>query len=289
LDWGFIVVVLTCVGNNLWILYLLDLTIHMGNGTAFPEALPWLRRPLEVLGPAWLVTAFFPIVPVLIVAAIGGGELGRMRTQPEGPICSTFLATRPIRVAQMVQAKLLVSAGGVLVLWAFWMGQVGEMTDRLVGWTGSGLAAVAALIGGLALLAVLSWLLLIRNLWVGALGRPVLEVVPSFAAVASLVIVAVLAANWRDAWRPVLGGVMGVALAGKVLALGWVVRRLRRERLMSDRALGLAVAAWGLLAALVVGGALYLGGLLYAGGAILLLPLARPLAGPLALAHNRTR
>jgi hypothetical protein len=169
------------------------------------------------------------------------------------------------------------------------MGRVGEMADRLMGWTGSPLAAVAALAGGLALLAVTSWLLLIRNLWVGALGRPLVEIAPLATVVAFPAVVVALASHWREEWWTVLGGLMGVAVGGKAAALAWVVRRLRSERLMSDRALALAVAAWAALAAVVAGGALFLGGPMAAGGALLLLPLARPLAAPLALAHNRTR
>jgi hypothetical protein len=52
-----------------------------------------------------------------------------------------------------------------------------------------------------------------------------------------------------------------------------------------------AFAGWGLLAALLACVVLAFtgGSFLAAGVSLLLVPLARPLAAPLALAHNRTR
>ena len=256
---------------------------------------------MEVVGPNWLVMACLPVLPFLVVASVGVTELGRLRTIPGGPVCSAFLATRPIRTAEMVQAKLLISALGVLILWgvmalaglgwAVCMGEIGEMANRLVTITGSAPAAVGALVGGAALLAVVSWLALIRNLWIGAMGRPLLETAPMFLGMTFWIGVLFVAATWRNEWWPLLEVVLGVALMGKALAVGWVVRRLQREQLVADRTLGCAIAAWVLLAAVVecVVLGVFSGGFLLLAGAVLLLPLARPLAAPLALAHGRAR
>jgi hypothetical protein len=80
-------------------------------------------------------------------------------------------------------------------------------------------------------------------------------------------------------------------LVGKVLALVYVVRGLLRERLLSGRFICRAAAAWLVLTGLLLAAAAWLGAaepMLFVFIA-LLVPLAGPLAAPLALEHNRHR
>jgi hypothetical protein len=150
---------------------------------------------------------------------------------------------------------------------------------------------VAALLGLLVVLMVISWLGLAGNLWAAALGRPFLEGVPLLLGAALVAVAALLAKVWEDAWWPFLCGSVVAALLVKAVATLWVVRRLRRARLVENWELRWALLGWGVLLALVLSMVLWLlpGEPLAVGVAVLLLPLARTLAAPLALASNRTR
>jgi hypothetical protein len=120
---------------------------------------------------------------------------------------------------------------------------------------------------------------------------------------------------WPVGGWPLLDGTIAVCLAGRIVAACWVVRKLRSERLMTARGMSIAIVLWSLFALLVswlcldiffslapvvaIGSDLGHGVdheafwfHLYArvaGITVLMLPLARPLAAPLALARNRTR
>jgi hypothetical protein len=264
------------------------------------EKYPWIARAQEVVGWPWLLMGYLLILPILLSMGLASG-LGRMSTWRGIPTMSPFIAARPIRTVDLVKFKLVTSALGALCVWliviaagagfAVWMGHVGEMADRLIALTGSAPAALTALLGVLVVLMAISWLGLVGNLWAGALGRQLLEGVPMILGIAFCAVVVLLVKVWRDQWWSLLGWCVVVALLGKAVAATAVVRQLRRERLLEDWELCCALLGWGVLAALAVGMALWLlpGGLLAAGVTVLLLPLARSLAAPLALARNRTR
>ena len=295
LGWARLIVALLCAGVSVALMFVIDGAVRRRERSLFPGGTA-VASPAAGSSRPLLAGDGLPADPSLPDPLRDGCcGTGTHADEPHGPICSAFLATRPIRTTEMVKAKLLICAAVVVGLWGVtwlgglgWvvcMGRVGEMADRLVLLTGSGLAAVLALMGALVLLAVISWLALIQNLWVGALGRPLAGMVPLVLAPAFPIVVVLLLANWREAWWTVLGWAVGVALVGKALAVGWVVWRLRREQLVADRTLGCTIAGWVLLAAVVESVALvvFSGGFLLVGGAVLLLPLARPLAAPLAL------
>jgi hypothetical protein len=146
---------------------------------------------------------------------------------------------------------------------------------------------------GFVLAVLASWLWVLSELWVGLGGWASLVWVP--LALGFVTCVAPLSViHWWQAWpqaRPLLIALALAALVLRVGAVTWVIRRTRRQGLVRDRVLAAAVAGWLGLAALSAGLVCWLagGGAAMFAGVVLLLPLARPLAMPLALAHNRHR
>ena len=140
-----------------------------------------------------------------------------------------------------------------------------------------------------------------QNLYIGLTGREWL-IKSSVLLNLVLVIVAVPLAQWVlksgearaaiwDGWPAVVAVLAGM----KMTAAGWIVMRLHASRLRSERSLVTGAACW-CVAVLAVYGALawffstplvprYLLALI----AILVIPLARVSAAPLALAWNRHR
>jgi hypothetical protein len=295
--WLFLFVTVLCLELLLPSLWLAD-RVWM---EAKAEKHSWLAWAQETVGIPWLLMGYLLTLPFLLSMGLASG-LGRMTTWRGSHRMSAFLATRPVRTVDLVKYKLITGALGTLCMWsiviaaevgfAAWMGHIDEMAERLVALTGSVPTAVAALLGGLGALMAISWLWVVANLWAGALGRQLVEGLPLILGLAFCLIATLLVKVWQEEWWSVLGWMVAVALLGKVLAIVWVVSRLRRERLLEDRELRCALLGWGALAAFVLAMALWLvpgGGSLVAGVTLLLLPLARCLAAPLALASNRTR
>jgi hypothetical protein len=177
------------------------------------------------------------------------------------------------------------------LVWAIGTGHLGEMTDHLVALTGSYPAALAALAGAQLLLMAFAWLWLVSGLWLGAIGRPRLSGVIGICGMFALTGMALLVANWRESYWPIVDVAIIAGLIVKFVAIAWVGRQLLRERMVELRTLGLALAAWALFAALAIGLELSLTplGARWVGITVLVLPLAQALAAPLALARNRTR
>jgi hypothetical protein len=293
--WLFPIMAGTFLGGVLFLMAVFDVFL----GQHLPLVPPWLGQAESVVGRSWLVMGCLLLLPLW--ASLTGGDLGGMAELHRGYAMPAFFATRPFSTGDMVRAKLIVSAAFVCRLWAVvtlaglgWavvMGRVGEMAGRLVALAGSPFAATGLLAGGLALLAVVTWLWTIANFWAGASGRPFAAVVAPLTAVVAALTLVVLLVSLPDRSLPVLGGVVSLALAAKAAAVVWAARRVRLEHLASRVTLAWAVAGWALLAAVLVALALRLTGgrLLVAGCVVLLLPLARCLLAPLALARNRTR
>ena len=223
--------------------------------------MPWLSQGEAVVGRSWLVMGYMVQVPFLLALAVGM-DVGQIRMGHGNSGIPSFLAARAISTPAMVLAKLLMLARGVLWVWgvillgafawAVGMGRVGEMTDRLVTLTGSGTAAVGTLAAGVVLLMTITWLLLVEGMWVGLMGRTLLPILAIVLGVAFCVGLGVLE-PWREDRRPLLGWRVAVLLTGQAAALAWVVYQLRRKKLMGTGPLAGAIAAWGLLIAIVVG------------------------------------
>jgi hypothetical protein len=255
----------------------------------------------EAVGDSWTVMVYLVSVP-LVLSLVNCGPMDRTPGRFSGAIPS-FLATRPISTPDMVKAKLLNCAVGLcctwgivllgVLSWAIIQDRVGEMTDKLIDWTGSGASALGVFVGGLLLLLAITWLWLVQGMWTGLFGRLGLMVAPICFALIFWWALATVVMHWREDWLPVLKGGVAVAVLAKVLAIVWVSRQLLRKRFIRFRTLALVIEAWVLLAGLVAGLAWSWlpdgNGFLIVGVVMLQLPLARCLAAPLALAANRNR
>lgn len=246
----------------------------------------------------------FLFIPPLL-AAYFGVAAGSPGESIRSTALTTFAATRPLGNRELVAAKvraLTLSAAltwlVVLAVTAGWIAaadgfeRVGRMWESAVERQGRATAVgfcallAAGLVGG-------TWRALVANLWVGLTGRTWL--VPLQTFLISLP-AAYLFAEWvqwhsdparRERLLDALPWVAAAAVGVKLLATGWFVSRVEGA--------GRLVAAWAVAAAALAGVLAWLVppelvpaygvGL----GVVLLLPLARLTAAPLALAWSRHR
>jgi polyhydroxybutyrate depolymerase len=238
------------------------------------------------------------------------------KSASEGSLANglTFLATRPLTSAAIVAAKLRVAVGSTLAAWLLvllaiptalvltdtWP-LVVERAEGLVESFGKPRALAIALLGFSGLLAS-TWKQLVQGLFIGLTGRAWVIRTSVLLRLSSLVVLGFVA-DWGlrknrllvvlwDHWPWILAALVGFKMA----AAAWIVPRLHRSGLVSDRALLTGAALW-LAAVLAIHGVLVwlfctpefipraLAGLV----AILSVPLVRVSAAPLALAWNRHR
>ncbi len=244
-------------------------------------------------------------------AAATAGRPGREGGDSSGV---TLTATRPLSSAALVAAKLQAAIWSTLVAWLLVLVAVpvalalsgtwpvvADGVIEVIEVVGRPRAIVIALLGFTGLLAS-TWKQLVQSLCIGLTGRAWLIRTSVLVRLSLLAIVGpvgtwiissweVKAALW-ESWPWVLTLMVGL----KMFAAAWVVLRLHRNRLLSDRSLVVAAASWsavvlalyGLLVWLVCTPPLiprYLPALV----AILAVPLARLSGAPLALAWSRHR
>ena len=226
----------------------------------------------------------------------------------------TLTVTRPLTSAALVAAKLqaaflstlvawllvLVAVPLALVLsgtWTLVADGVGEIVEAF----GRPRAIVIALLGVTGLLAS-TWKQLVQSLCIGLTGRAWIIRTSVLVRLSLLAIVGPLgtwivrssevkAALW-ESWPWILAILVG----SKMSAAAWVVPRLHRSRLLSDRSLVVAAASWSAVVVALYGVLVWLvctppliPRYLPALVAILAVPLARLSAAPLALAWSRHR
>jgi hypothetical protein len=298
---GFVILTLICLSITPVFIWLADMLLGQLIPGTLPDDMKQLDGALTRYGRSWLVLAQLPVLPLLVSAASGGSALGRLSTSGDSPTLSPFLATRALRPADMVAAKLRACAWGIAILWALtyvmgllWavgMGRVTELAEHLVAITGSVPAALLVFIGGVIVLPVISWSWLVSGMGVKVLPWPLLEVVPAFFCIGALLFPGLLIADKLEPWRPVLGWMVVAGLAWKAWAVSSVVNGLRREKLVRDQTIAWVLTSWAMLLCVVLALFAVVFGLspLLAGVAVLLLPLARLLAAPLVLARHRTQ
>ena len=263
---------------------------------------PWLMEASEQVGLGWLCVPSLALAPLILGLSLGV-DMGRMTPHAYRLTLPPSFATLPLDTARLARGKVIFAAPVMLaswmlaactaLVWAALTGQFGDMADHLVAVTGSPRSALALLAAGFLLAVVVSWSWLLRDLWAALAGWFFLMWLPPALRVATY-LAGLFCVKWwfaRPEVRPLLLGLVLMALALKVAAAVWVVWRTRRQGLLRDRLLAGAVIGWMALATLSAGLVCWLadGPAALFGGVVLLVPLARPLALPLALARNRHR
>ena len=226
---------------------------------------------------------------------------------------SPFLAARPVTSAELIAAKLRTTVRSTLVSWLVvaaalplalaWSGTVVILQDIAQDTAGQigtpRVALVAALLVFVFMLA--TWKQLVQSLYVGLSGRAWVVRWSVFGAMVAvsigvpLLIWVIETPKARAAIWDSLPEIAGLLALLKVSVGTWIAVRLWRSRVLSDRALLVGALAW-LAAVMALYGVLtwffltplipnYLLLLI----AIVVMPLARLAASPLALAWNRHR
>ena len=248
------------------------------------------------------------------MAAFTSAALRRPDSQAnDGHELSLFGATRPLTSAALVAAKLKVAMWSTLATWLLifiaiplallltdtWP-VVTKQARQFAGGVGTPRAVVLALLV-LSLLVASTWKQLAQSLYIGMSGRQWLIRTTMFLAVCLLIVI-VPTVQWLSGKYETQGAVLeavpwilAVLAVLKIVAAGWVATRLHQRRLMADRALIVGAAVWLTSVLALYGVLLWVFGtphfpryllLLFA---ILVIPLARLSAAPLALAWNRHR
>ncbi|MDO8676940.1 MAG: hypothetical protein Q7R30_00020 [Acidobacteriota bacterium] len=224
-----------------------------------------------------------------------------------------FTATRPMKSAALIAAKLKMAILSTLAAWGLvavaiplglmWSGTwqiVDERARDAVEVIGAPRAIVITLLV-FAMLLASTWKKLVQGLYTGLTGREWIIKTNGFLALSLLVAIGPIL-EWiiesgrtiRTLWD-VWPWVLAVLVCFKMAAATWIAVRLYRSRLLSDRTLVIGAASWttavlalyGLLVWLIDSPLIPRAPLALM--AILAVPLARVSAAPLALAWNRHR
>jgi hypothetical protein len=278
------------------------------------RALPVL---VTLVVPAELLLLFIrgndtaPIVFLVIFLALLSPPFLAVFAAPALSTPTPFAARRPVRTAELVAAKIVMTLRSTLTAWALVVtfivaalaasGRMAVVVERLR--TGSevtgALRMTAVVLAVLAALVASTWKHLVQSMCVGLSGRDWLikgSVVAALVAVIALWLLVDLVLTNRQAQAMVWNALPWILVAlvlAKTMAGGWVAVRLHDSRLLGDRALVAGAACWLGTVLLVYAGLVwfadspavpryFLGAI-----AILSVPLARVAAAPLALEWGR--
>jgi hypothetical protein len=269
------------------------------------ERLLWIKLGVVMATP--LIMASF------VAASVRRADLA---TRDESGL-PPFLATRPLTSAALVAAKLRAATWSTLAAWAIVLVVLpialvlsdnwSIVEDRVRGLrdvVGTARTAVFLLLF-LVLLVAMTWKRLVLSMHVGLSGRPWLVRLHFGVTLAFLVGLMILLGplgrrlrdnvDWQVAAWDALPWILGGLVILKLALAGWVFARLQGERLLTDRAI-VRRAAWWTGCVFVLYGILawmastpHVARHLLMFFAILVTPLARLSAAPLALAWNRHR
>lgn len=226
---------------------------------------------------------------------------------------SPLIATRPLTNSSLIAAKLNVTVLSTVVAWLLVLialplalrlsgawSIVAERGERVAEVMGTP-RAIGILVLGLALLMASTWKQLVQSLFIGMSGREWLAKGSLFGTLFILAILFPLGhltfsrADWIARLWLAFPWILAALVAVKISLAVWVAKRLRESGVVSDRILVAGAALWcALVFALYVSLAWIGSSLLFrtyflALVAILLVPLARLSAAPLALEWNRHR
>jgi hypothetical protein len=293
----------------------------------FVPLLPWVEKAERVLVEGGLVPSLpgirreasvalkalgdLLLIPMALSLGCGPGGQGGGRRRPFE--LTPFLGTRPVTSTSFVVAKLQAAALSAVAAWvlvvtalAGWVVVAGRWSLLLeVGGSWFGTTTTPQLLAVLAVILVglmaLTWINLISGLALSLTGRRRLILAIGIAFVA-LGVAAVAFGQWlvtHPEYRPIfwaaLPWLLGGVVAVKAVSGGWTLWTLRRRELLAGRSLALLSGVWLLAAGCLLGGYFWMvpSGLVpvpyLALGVMLVLPLNRLAAAPLALEWNRHR
>jgi hypothetical protein len=243
----------------------------------------------------------FPLLDAFLMG-YGPGRVSPWYPHQAG--VSSFIAARPLRSTTIIAAKFKVALLRTLAAWGMTLVLLLAMLvyfgqyKGMLNWGDLVLGRLSPLEGVvvLVLLIALTWLFLIQNLYVALSGRKWIGYLSGGVGFLLLMAVAFFFGDpERFNPRASLPWVAGGLIVLKLFLAGWFFRILQRRRLVSATALALGAGLWLGTVLLVFGLLVYLRPderlplHWLALGAVLLLPLARPAAAPLALEWNRHR
>ncbi|HUY88674.1 MAG TPA: hypothetical protein VMV10_08065 [Pirellulales bacterium] len=251
-------------------------------------------------------------LPVFLAAVVSAG-LGKHDFSATKSALPAFLATRPIRAGEFVAAKFKMAAVGTLVTWiltlmlpAAWLlapGHFETFSKAFAQWARD--VSPGKLAAGVALAVVFlpafTWKKLVDGMFIGLSGRNWV-VTANAIVMGSFLCAAIpvgLVLEWLPEYRPLawrlLPWLVGAAILAKSLAAVFILRALWQSKLVAHRSLQKYLAVWclvtialaGSLVAIAPTGSVSVWAAL--AGAVLLVPLNRLTAAPLALNWDRHR
>lgn len=251
--------------------------------------------------------------PPLLASFVAASVRSTSPRDREAGSLPTFLSTRPMTSAALVAAKLGVATWSTAATWllvlvavpvALGLSGTWEIMLDVAGRVRSAVGlprTVVVCLLGLSLLVVATWRRLVSSLYVGLSGRAWLARA-SMGMSLALLGAALPLAQWMDRSAGVRAGIWAAIpwvaaglVALKMAAAGWLAARLVETRLLSDRTLIVGAASW-VAAVLTLYAVLawivatpHMPHYLLVLVSILVVPLVRLSAAPLALARNRHR
>ncbi len=277
----------------------------------FELALLWVFHQTPVIVFEILLGALLtpPAMAAFVAASVS-------KANPDGSDAyglTPFTATRPLSSVALIAAKLKATIWSAVAAWLLvivaipialrlsgTLPMVIGWMHRLVDIAGRPRAIVFVLLVLVGLMAS-TWKQLVQTLYIGMSGREWLVKASLFVALAFLSVIVPLA-NWVFHSRILMAlfwntlpWVLAVLACVRLSAAVWIAMRLHDSRLLSDRAILIGAICWDVvvfaLFALFVWlvPSLLFRGYFLALVAILVVPLVRVSAAPLALAWNRHR
>jgi hypothetical protein len=226
---------------------------------------------------------------------------------------SVFSLSRPVTNESIIAAKFRTAARSTFVTWGIVLLAVPAAvslsgTAQVLRDAGHWFVAVVgtprAVALGMLMLALLmlsTWKQLVQSLYAGLSGREWATKASVFGALALLTLVFPIAMELLHnkaligrVWNAI-PSILAVLIVAKLAAAMWIAVRLHRERLVSHRTLVAGAIAWDLTVIAIYGVLrwivpdLIIRHYLLAFLAVLLAPLVRLSAAPIALARNRNR
>jgi len=252
-------------------------------------------------------------VPVLLAGIAGTTVGGRNPWVKDYYGVAPFTATLPMTTAAMVAAKLKAAAMSALATWmllAITVPLAVVLTgnaEEVAGWWGQAAShhhpgkIVAGITAAAILLVVWTWRRVVDSLLLGLTGRKWLIQGAVVGFMLGFIVLCAMGAwiyrhpETHETFLAMLPWLLGLLVVCRLLAVGWALRRVLRQGLVTPRTALYWLAAWLLLAAILFGllawaiPAEWVPLYYLAFAVVSVFPMARLAAAPVALAWNRHR